>query len=135
MLWKVALFEFRYQLRQPAFWVIFGIFFLLAFGAMASENITIGGGGAENFNSPYRVMQTLLVMSLFGIFIVTAFVSNIVLRDFDTKCAEIIFSTRIILNASTMQSSRKVNQPLTATILFRIMISRAIKTGTKPCAR
>jgi ABC-2 type transport system permease protein len=95
MLWKVALFEFRYQLRQPAFWVIFGIFFLLAFGAMSSENITIGGGGAENFNSPYRVMQTLLVMSLFGIFIVTAFVSNIVLRDFDTKSAEIIFSTRI----------------------------------------
>ena len=33
MLWKVALFEFRYQLRQPAFWVIFGIFFLLSFGA------------------------------------------------------------------------------------------------------
>ena len=95
MLWKVALFEFRYQLRQPAFWVIFGIFFLMAFGAMSSENIHIGGGGAENFNSPYRVMQTLLVMSIFGIFIVTAFVSNIVLRDFDTKSAEIIFSTRI----------------------------------------
>jgi len=95
MLWKVALFEFRYQLRQPAFWVIFGIFFLLAFGAMSSERVTIGGGGAENFNSPYQVMQTLLVMSIFGIFIVTAFVSNIVLRDFDTRSAEIIFSTRI----------------------------------------
>ena len=95
MLWKVALFEFRYQLRQPAFWVIFGIFFLLAFGAMSSERVTIGGGGAENFNSPYQIMQTLLVMTLFGIFIVTAFVSNIVLRDFDTKSAEIIFSTRI----------------------------------------
>ncbi len=95
MFWKVALFEFRYQLRQPAFWVIFGIFFLMAFGAMSSENITIGGGGAENYNSPYRVMQTLLVMSIFGIFIVTAFVSNIVLRDFDTNSAEIIFSTRI----------------------------------------
>jgi ABC-type transport system involved in multi-copper enzyme maturation permease subunit len=95
MLWKVALFEFRYQLRQPAFWVIFGMFFLLAFGAMSSERVTIGGGGAENFNSPYQIMQTLLVMSIFGIFIVTAFVSNIVLRDFDTKSAEIIFSTRI----------------------------------------
>ena len=95
MLWKVALFEFRYQLRQPAFWVIFGIFFLMAFGAMSSERITIGGGGAENFNSPYQIMQTMLVMSIFGIFIVTAFVSNIVLRDFDTKSAEIIFSTRI----------------------------------------
>ena len=95
MLWKVALFEFRYQLRQPAFWVISGIFFLLAFGAMASERVTIGGGGAENFNSPYQIMQVMLVMSLFGLFIVTAFVSNIVLRDFDTKSAEIIFSTRI----------------------------------------
>jgi ABC-type transport system involved in multi-copper enzyme maturation permease subunit len=95
MLWKMALFEFRYQIRQPAFWVIFGIFFLLAFGAMSSERVTIGGGGAENFNSPYQIMQTLLVMSIFGIFIVTAFVSNIVLRDFDTKSAEIIFSTRI----------------------------------------
>ncbi len=95
MLWKVALFEFRYQLRQPAFWVIFGVFFLLAFGAMASEKVTIGAAGAENFNSPYQVMQVLLVMSIFGLFIVTAFVSNIVLRDFDTKSAEIIFSTRI----------------------------------------
>ena len=95
MLWKIARFEFRYQLRQPAFWVIFGIFFLLAFGAMTSENVTIGGGGAENYNSPYQVMQTLLVMSIFGIFIITAFVSNIVLRDFDNKTAEIIYSTRI----------------------------------------
>ena len=95
MLWKVAGFEFRYQMRKPAFWVIFGIFFLLAYGAMSSERITIGGGGAENFNSPYQIMQALLVMSIFGIFIVTTFVSNIVLRDFDTKSAEIIFSTRI----------------------------------------
>ncbi len=95
MFWKVALFEFRYQMRQTAFWVIFGVFFLLAFGGMASERITIGGGGAENYNSPYRIMLTLMVMSIFGIFIVTAFVSNIVLRDFDTRSAEIIFSTRI----------------------------------------
>jgi ABC-type transport system involved in multi-copper enzyme maturation permease subunit len=95
MLWKVALFEFRYQLRQPAFWVIFGVFFLLSFAGMASENVTIGGGGAENYNSPFRIMLSLLVMSIFGIFIVTAFVSNIVLRDFDTRSAEIIFSTTI----------------------------------------
>ena len=95
MFWKVALFEFRYQLRQPAFWVIFGIFFLLAYGAMSSERITIGGGGAENFNAPYQVMQALLVMSVFGLFIVTTFISSIVLRDFDTKSAELIYSTRI----------------------------------------
>jgi ABC-type transport system involved in multi-copper enzyme maturation permease subunit len=95
MFWKIASFEFRYQLRQPAFWVIFGIFFLLAFGGMSSENITIGGGGAENYNSPYQVMQSMLVLSIFGIFIITAFVSNVVLRDFDSKMAEIIFSTRV----------------------------------------
>jgi ABC-type transport system involved in multi-copper enzyme maturation permease subunit len=95
MLWQVARFEFRYQLRQPAFWVIFGVFFLLSFAGTASENVTVGGGGAENFNSPFRTMLTLLTMSVFGIFIVTAFVSNIVLRDFDSRSAEIIFSTRI----------------------------------------
>jgi ABC-type transport system involved in multi-copper enzyme maturation permease subunit len=95
MFWKIAGFEFRYQMRQPAFWVIFAVFFLLTFGATASENISIGGSGAENFNSPYRVMLTCLTMSLFGIFIVTAFVSNLVLRDFDHKTAEIIYSTRL----------------------------------------
>ena len=30
---KIAGFEFRYQLRNPVFWVAAGIFFLLTFGA------------------------------------------------------------------------------------------------------
>ncbi len=95
MFWQLASFEFKYQTRQPGFWVIGIIFFLLAFGGMAAENVTIGGGGAENFNAPYQIMQSHLVMSIFGMFMVTAFVGNIVLRDFDHKMAEIIFSTRI----------------------------------------
>lgn len=99
MLWKIASFEFKYQFRQPAFYVISFVFFLLAFGGMSSDNVTIGGGGAENFNAPFQVMMSSLVFSIFGMFIVTAFVGNIVLRDFDHKMAEIIFATRITKQA------------------------------------
>ena len=45
---KVAAFEFRYQMRQPAFWVIAILFALLGFGLIAAgENISIGGGRSE----------------------------------------------------------------------------------------
>ena len=42
MFGKIARFELSYQLRNPVFWVATVIFFLLTFGAMASDNITIG---------------------------------------------------------------------------------------------
>ena len=42
MFGKVAAFEFRYQLRQPAFWVIAILFFLLSFGSVASPNVSVG---------------------------------------------------------------------------------------------
>jgi hypothetical protein len=39
MFGRIAAFEIRYQLRSPVFWVVFALFFLLAFGAMASSQI------------------------------------------------------------------------------------------------
>jgi ABC-type transport system involved in multi-copper enzyme maturation permease subunit len=43
MFGRIAAFEIRYQLRSPVFWVVFALFFLLAFGAMASSQISLGG--------------------------------------------------------------------------------------------
>ena len=45
MFGKIALFELRYQFRNPVFWVAAIIFFLLTFGAATSDDIQIGGGG------------------------------------------------------------------------------------------
>ncbi|MGB7739181.1 MAG: M1 family aminopeptidase [Steroidobacteraceae bacterium] len=92
---SVAAFELRYQLRSPAFWVTFAIFLLLTFGAVASDNVHIGSGGNVWKNSPFAIAQTLMVMSVFSIFILTAFVANVVVRDDETGFGPIIHSTRL----------------------------------------
>jgi len=91
----VAAFELRYQLKSPAFWVTFVIFMLLTFAAVASDNVQIGSGGNVLVNSPYAIAQTHLVMSIFAIFIMTAFVANVVIRDDETGFGPIIHSTRV----------------------------------------
>ena len=55
----------------------------------------IGSGGNVLVNSPYAIAQTLLVMSLFAVFIMTAFVANVVVRDDETGFGPIIHATRI----------------------------------------
>ncbi len=95
MFGSVARFELRYQLKSPAFWVTFAIFLLLTFAATASDNVHIGSGGNVWKNSPYAIAQTLLTMTVFSIFIMTAFVANVVVRDDETGFGPIIHSTRI----------------------------------------
>jgi aminopeptidase N len=95
MLSKIAGFELRFQLRSPLFLVGFAIFFLLTFGSVTIDQIQIGARGNVNVNSPYALLQTTGVMSVFAVFIVTAFVANVVIRDIETGFAPILYSTRI----------------------------------------
>jgi len=95
MFGPVASFELRYQLKSPAFWVTFVIFLLLTFGATASDNVQIGSGGNVWVNSPYAIAETSLIMSIFAIFILTAFVANVIVRDDETGFGPIIHTTRI----------------------------------------
>jgi len=95
MLAKIAAFEARYQLRSPLFAVAFVMFFLLTFGAVTIDQIQIGAKGNVNVNSPYAILQTLGTMNLLAIFVVTAFVANVVIRDDETGFAPILRATRI----------------------------------------
>ena len=93
---KIAGFEFRYQLRNPVFWVAAGIFFLLTFGAVTIEQIRIGGGGGGiHKNAPFMIATMHLILSIFYMFVSTAFVANIVVRDDETGFGAILRSTRI----------------------------------------
>ncbi|MDB5720872.1 MAG: hypothetical protein JWP15_1490 [Alphaproteobacteria bacterium] len=92
---KIVRFELRYQLKNPVFWVALVLFFLLTFGLMASQNITTGTGNNIHKNSPAGLVQAQLVLSLFFMFVTTAFVANVVVRDDDTGFGPIIRSTRI----------------------------------------
>ena len=88
MFGSTALFELRYQLRNPVCWVALVIFFLLTFGATASESIQIGGGGNVKVNAPFAILQTQLILTLFFMFVTTAFVANVVVRDDDSGFEE-----------------------------------------------
>ena len=91
----IAAFELRYQLRSPVFWISAGLFFLLAFGATTSDDIQIGARGNVHVNSPFAILQTLGILSVFGIFVVTAFVANAVIRDDETGFAPILRATQV----------------------------------------
>jgi ABC-2 type transport system permease protein len=95
MLIRIASFELRYQLRSPLFFISFAIFFLLTFGSVTIDEIQIGSRGNVNVNSPYAILETLATLNVFAIFIVTAFVANVVIRDQETGFAPILFSTRL----------------------------------------
>ncbi|MCA0356925.1 MAG: aminopeptidase [Proteobacteria bacterium] len=95
MFGKIAGFELRYQLKSPVFWVVAVIFFLMTFGAATIDQIRIGGGGNIHKNAPYAIAQTHLILSIFYMFVTTAFVANVVVRDDETGFGPILRSTRI----------------------------------------
>ncbi|HEX2060108.1 MAG TPA: M1 family aminopeptidase [Thermoanaerobaculia bacterium] len=92
----IALFELKYHLRQPLFYILLLVYFLITFGAVTTEGITLGGSvGNVNRNAPYVIMMFLLVMSIFGILTTTAFVANSVHRDFELGTDALFFSSPI----------------------------------------
>ncbi|GAB5348349.1 ABC transporter permease/M1 family aminopeptidase [Alteriqipengyuania sp. 357] len=95
MFGKIALFELRYQLRNPVFWVATVAFFLLTYGATASDDLTIGGGGNVNVNSPVAIVTTHLLMTTFFMFVTTAFVANVIVRDEESGFGPLIRSTQV----------------------------------------
>ncbi len=95
MFFKIAGFEFRYQTRQPIFWVAAILFVLLAFGAVASDNIQLGNTANVHKNAPWVIAQSSLMFAVIYMFVTTAFVANVVVRDDDTGFGPLIYSTRV----------------------------------------
>ena len=88
-------FELRYQLRNPVFWVAGVIFALLSFLIVTVPQITAGLGASVHKNAPFALAQYIQLFSLFYLFVSTAFVANVVVRDDDTGFGPIIRATRI----------------------------------------
>ena len=92
---QIASFELRYQLRNPVFWVVAILFFLLTFGATTIEQISIGSGGNVKVNSPAAIAQIHLILSIFFMFVTTAFVANVIVRDDESGFGPMVKSTRV----------------------------------------
>ncbi len=95
MLAGIIGFEIRYQLRNPVFWVSAAIFFLLGFGLTASENVSIGTPGSIHENSPYAIAVASALLTLFYLFVITAFVANAIVRDDSSGFAPIVRATSV----------------------------------------
>ncbi|MDM7928799.1 ABC transporter permease/M1 family aminopeptidase [Blastomonas fulva] len=127
MFGTIARFELRYQFRNPVFWVATVLFFLLTFGATTVESIRLGSGGNIFTNAPTAIAQIMLTMSLFFMFVTTAFVANVVVRDDETGFGGIIRSTKV--NKLSYMLGRFSGAFLGAAVAF-LAVPAAIWIGT-----
>ncbi|WP_133478488.1 ABC transporter permease/M1 family aminopeptidase [Cognatilysobacter segetis] len=95
MLGRIAAFEFRYQVTGPLFRSVAALFFAAAFADMAVFKLVTPGGGNVLFNSPHAVIVSHLVVSLMFVFVAAAFVSNVILRDDQTRFGALVRTSRI----------------------------------------
>ena len=93
---EIFRFEMNYRLKQWMFYIFFAAIFLLSFTPISSDSVQIGGEiGADFRNSPYNVMRLMLMVSVSGIFIITAYMANSVLRDKDLDSSELFYTKPI----------------------------------------
>jgi ABC-2 type transport system permease protein len=89
-------FEFKHWLRSPMMYIFTFILGLLVFGATISSNVQIGGSyGNIHKNAPFVLQNFYGVMSIFALFLTTAFMNSASLRDFENDTSQIIFSKPI----------------------------------------
>jgi aminopeptidase N len=91
---RIAGFEFRYQMKNPIFWIAVVLFFLFAYAIAATPAFPIGGGNVHR-NSAIVLMRLQISFNLFYMFITTAFVANVVVRDDETGFGAIVRSTPV----------------------------------------
>ena len=95
MLTQIARFEARYVLRNPLLWVTAIATFALLFAGMSVDGFDLGNEGGLLKNAAYATLRNYVVLSVFYMFVTTAFVASAVLRDDETGFGPIIRSTGI----------------------------------------
>ncbi|MFN0178042.1 MAG: ABC transporter permease/M1 family aminopeptidase [Gemmatimonadales bacterium] len=96
MLWTMVKFEIRYHLTRPVTYLYFAFFFLLAFAFTTTDAVQIGGAtGQVKRNAPWVTAQTMLILVAVGQVILTGLVGTAVLRDYQYRTHELLFTTPI----------------------------------------
>ncbi|MGB6511232.1 MAG: hypothetical protein WBF07_24245, partial [Xanthobacteraceae bacterium] len=76
-------FEVRYWLRSWMLWIFFAIIALLIFGAVSTDEVTIGGALENTYhNAPFVIENFYAIICLLTLLMVTAFVNSAASRDF-----------------------------------------------------
>jgi len=89
-------FEIRYLFKRPAVYFFAAIMFLMAFSAVATDSVQMGGAiGNAARNSPFEIVRLLSMMSMIGMIAITGFVASAVNRDHELATDEMFFATPV----------------------------------------
>lgn len=84
--------ELRSAFKSPMVYVFFFIVGLMSFGAVASDNVQIGGAIGNIYkNAPHVLTTFVLILGVFGVLFAAAFFNNAALRDHSNQFNEIMF--------------------------------------------
>lgn len=90
------LLEIKTAFKRPMIYIFTFFIVLLSFGAVASDNVQIGGSIGNIYkNAPFAITQFVTTFTLMGIFFAVAFFNNAALRDHSNNFKEILFSAPI----------------------------------------
>jgi len=93
-------FELRYFLRGWMVWIFLFILSAMIFGAVSSDNVTVGGGlGNTHRNAPWVLQNFYAAASILTLLMTTAFVNNAAIRDFQYNTHQMIFSLPVSKNS------------------------------------
>ena len=94
MFFEIFRFEWRQQLKTPLFWIAVAVFGALAFALASTDAVSLGGASGNVLrNAPMVTVRLLMPMAIFSISLVTLFVANAALRDFDLRTSELMGTT------------------------------------------
>ena len=94
MFLHIAWFEIRYWLRSWMLWIFTLITAVMFFGAVGSDQVTIGEALSNTYrNAPYVIENYYAMVGLLTLLMVTAFVNSAAARDFSHNTYQIIFTT------------------------------------------
>ena len=96
-MWEIFKFELQYRAKRPATYIYFGIMFLMAFLAITTDVIGVGGAaGQVKENAPTTISFFLIILSVIpGLLLVSAVMGVPILRDFEHKTASMLFTSPI----------------------------------------
>ncbi len=91
---EIFRFELRYHLKQPLFIISSLALFAISLMIVSTDmGVSFAGGtGATYRNAPLVIINSTMILSILGLFVITAFVSNTAQRDFELGTHELFFT-------------------------------------------
>ncbi len=92
---EITRFEIGYQLRSPFFLGALLIFALIHFLSITGTGINLDFGNQLALNGIYVLLQTELLLFIFGMLPILAFVTTAITRDFEHATAPLVYAAPI----------------------------------------